>query len=62
MSMTIDEATKVLKDILTNVEPGDPPEEHDAIKLGIEALKRCKWLASLRTWENLVPLPGETEE
>lgn len=39
MSLTINEAIEILKDVLNFVKPGDPPEEHDAIKLGIEALK-----------------------
>ncbi|GAJ00072.1 unnamed protein product, partial [marine sediment metagenome] len=38
--MTIDEAIKVLEDIQRFVKPGDPPEEHTAIGLGTEALKR----------------------
>ena len=38
--MTIDEAIKVLEDIQRFVKPGDPPEEHTAIGLGAEALRR----------------------
>lgn len=53
-------AIEILKDIIHYVEPGDPPEEHQAIKLGIEALKAlddcrkgdCKGMGEL--------LPGET--
>lgn len=60
--MKLKEAIKELTDILTFVKPGDPPNEHDAMKLGIEALKR--------TMSNRVSvhpvidqlLPGETED
>jgi len=60
--MKLEKAKEILTDILRYVKPGDPPDEHDAIKLGIEALK----------WRDLMerdygswcgpPLPGETEE
>ncbi|MBA7531605.1 hypothetical protein ES705_23818 [subsurface metagenome] len=60
--ITIKKAIAVLTDILDYVKPGDPPEEHYAIKLGIEALKR---LGEYRidnpetAWQLL---PGETED
>ena len=60
--MTIDEAIKTLEDILTNVEPGDPPEEHDAIKLGIEALKEVKHARSISFGVVNLKLPGETKD
>ena len=60
--MTIDEAIKVLKDILTNVEPGDPPEEHDAIRLGIEALKRVSAMRKGYRDRETDLLQGEAEE
>ena len=65
--MTIDEALKILEDILTFVDPLDPPEEHDSIKLGIEGLKLIKqqrvqcfeWLGGMAALA--IPLlPGET--
>ena len=57
--MTIDKAIEILTDICNFVEPADPPEEHNALKLGIEALKRhqeraCKTFSSM-----MQPLPGE---
>ncbi len=60
--MTIDEAIKVLKDILTNVEPGDPPEEHDAIRLGIEALKQVSAMRKGYRDRETDLLQGEAEE
>ena len=58
--MKVSKAIEILEDILRHVEPGDPPDEHDAVKLGIEALKRAK---EMRSWPNHIakePLPGET--
>ena len=60
--MTIDEAIEVLGDILRYVKPGDPPEEHDAITLGIEALKTIKAERTIYGFKRQVRLPGETEE
>ena len=59
--MKIDKAIEALNDILTFVHPGDPPEEHEAIKLGIEALKHIKRGRSCRGnyIDNL--LAGETK-
>lgn len=34
--------------------------EHDAIKLGIEALKRLKWYRKYHRIDADTPLPGET--
>lgn len=59
--MTIDEATAILEDILTFVRPGDPPEEHESIKLGIEALKRVKECRPNTLLNAGKLLPGETE-
>ena len=36
--MEAPEAIETLEDILRHVEPGDPPEEHEAIQMGIQAL------------------------
>ncbi len=59
--MTIDKAIETFEGILRFVEPGDPPEEHEALKLGIEALKA--WQESRRTGlMSRFLLPGETEE
>jgi len=62
MGMTIDEAIKVLEDIQRFVKPGDPPEEHTAIGLGAEALKRVKEINQYHGFKYWGPLPGETEE
>ena len=59
--MNIPKAVSVLRDILTNVQPGDPPEEHEAINLGIQALEhihKCRFSIDERM---KAPLPGETK-
>lgn len=59
--MNIDKAIAILYSILLFVKPGDPPDEHDAISLGIEALK---WV---KDWRTIIHdsgdyrLPGETD-
>ena len=60
--MTIEEAIKILEDILNFVKPGDPPEEHDAVKLGIEALKRLQEHRYDHIDITYRALPGETKE
>jgi len=60
--MTLKEAIEVLRDIVTYVKPGDPPEEHDALKLGIEALKRIQHLRGYSMTQVDTKLPGETKE
>jgi len=60
--MTLDEAIEILGDIIRFVKPADPPYEHDAIKLGIEALKEVKDKRYLGTGYKYILLPGETEE
>ncbi len=60
--MKIEKAIEVLGEILRFVKPADPPEEHDAIRLGIHALKRIK-----DNRQNFLPfafhsLPGETTD
>ncbi|MBA7535520.1 hypothetical protein ES705_27778 [subsurface metagenome] len=59
--MDIDNAIEVLNDILTLVKPGDPPEEHDAIKLGIEALIQTMHDREGNPLLDGELLPGETE-
>lgn len=60
--MNIPKAIEILEDILRHVEPGDPPEEHQAVQLGIEALKVIKiWQATLPLDDKQL-LPSETEE
>jgi len=60
--MTIPKAIEILKDILKYVEPGDPPEEHDAIKLGIGALKDIKYFRNTHIAGHIPLLPGETAD
>lgn len=40
--MNLSKAIGVLTDICRFVKPGDPPDEHNAIRLGIEALRRVE--------------------
>ena len=58
--MTLEKAIEILTDILRCVKPGDPPDEHDAIKLGIEALKRLQEHRTSHIDIGLRALPGET--
>jgi len=60
--MNLPKAIEILEDIILYVQPGDPPEEHDAINLGIEALKRVQEHPTLGScfWPHR--LPGETVE
>ena len=60
--MTIDKAIETLQDILKCVVPGDPPEEHDAIKLGIEALAFIKQHRSVLHTIYTTLLPGEAKD
>lgn len=60
--MKLDKAIEIGKDILRYCEPGDPPDEHDAIKLLTVAGERLSWIRT-RGYHNLTDLlPGETEE
>ena len=60
--MKIDKAIETLQDILRYVKPGDPPDEHDAIQLGLEALNRVKYARNHPSGWELEPLPGEEAE
>ncbi len=60
--MKISKAITVLEDIIHCVKPGDPPEEHQAVKLGIDALKRLYTIRQLYSPFTQPPLPGETPE
>ena len=60
--MTINEAGKILKDALRYATRESSLEEHNALKLGIEALKRVR---DNRLGPHVIVyqlLPGETEE
>lgn len=60
--MTIDEAIEKLEEAAQNLMTPRHYKYVSAIKLGIEALKRCKYIrthpSEPRVWE----LPGETKE
>ncbi len=60
--MTADEAIKILTDIRNFVEPGNFPEEHNAMKLGIEALKYIDRWHDRLIEEGFSPLPDETKD
>lgn len=60
--MTLEKAVEILSDILHYVKPGDPPDEHDAMELGIQALSLI--LIQRQYPNNLAwgTLPGETKK
>ena len=60
--MKVSKAIEILEDILKYVRPEDPPDEHDAVKLGIETLKRHRNRDYLTYNEVHQGLPGETPE
>lgn len=60
--MNIDKAIKLLREI---EDPDPDPEMQDlaaAIKLGIQALRRCQELRKYTDPNTYMPLPGETED
>lgn len=58
--MKLIKAIEILEDIIHYVEPGDPPEEHQAAQLGIEALKRIEYCRKWSHYAVREPLTGET--
>ena len=60
--MTLNDAIAVLINIAPLTQPGNLHREHEAIELGIEALKRCR--ANNRTPQqaDCRPLLSETKE
>lgn len=60
--MKIEKAIEVLEDILRQVKPGDPPDEHDAVKLGVEALKYHLLRRKTVDAVGSPLLPGETKD
>ena len=58
--MTLEEAIKVLATIYDDIDYGHHDDDLIAIKLGIEALKRCKLVAEGYQYWHERPLPGET--
>lgn len=55
--MTLKEAIKELDDLIVATE-----EQHRAVRLGIEALRRCEWNYANPMRADLRRLPSETEE
>jgi hypothetical protein len=60
--MTLDEAIEVLQDLLGEGPYFRPEKRIEAVKLGIEALKRWKNFRDNSQTFGYSPLPGETEE
>jgi len=60
--MTIDEAIKRLQTILSKEPDACWLDEYNALKLGIEALKRVAKRNFITHTELTSPLPGETEK
>lgn len=59
--MTIDEAMRILDDIVECGEYEGDPYDSAAVKLGIEALKQVKYLREIYILHQNEFLPGETE-
>ncbi len=60
--MTIDEAIKYYEVILAEPTTAAYPKPQEALRLGIEALKRAKACRPPFGRDDHSPLPGETEE
>jgi len=61
-TLTLDEAIRNLTLFLQNKWQGSAKELDAAIKLGIEALKRCRDYRRFHIGLHYTPMPGETEE
>ncbi len=55
-------AIEILNDLLGEGPQFSPDDRRDAVKLGIEALKRHKALQENPHYTRLGPLPSETED
>lgn len=62
MTMTIDEAIRLLREDINAGDEGEPLELLKAEKLGIEALQRIKQSRGEATRYYIGYLPGETKE
>ena len=60
--MKLDKGIEVLNDRKDSIDPADPPEEHDAIQLGIEAITRVKEYRLYGEEIRFTPLPSETPD
>lgn len=59
--MTLDEAIEILKREANLCDPDMEHSFHDALHLGIEALKRCQAYRNPRLYKFTYLVPGETE-
>ncbi|KKK97628.1 hypothetical protein LCGC14_2650900, partial [marine sediment metagenome] len=57
-----EEAIKLLANIASDIEVGEEDDDLDALKLGIEALKKVKKQRERSDFHGIPPLPGETKE
>lgn len=60
--MTLDKAIEILLDLDTTLPQSDPEDRRDAVKLGIEALKRLQTLRRTAVSIAFYLLPGETKD
>jgi hypothetical protein len=60
--MTLDKAIEILNRVEPDSRPFGYEEEKEAIRLGIEALKKIKEQRNLDGWLGTLELPGETKE
>ena len=60
--MTIDKAIEILHDLINHSEIAFTPDELDATKLALEALKAVKSARANHYWTPIPPLPGEDPE
>ncbi len=59
--MFIDKAIEILEDLVRDQPTFSPDDRRDAVKLGIEALKRLKDIRHFGEFGAVHPLPGETK-
>jgi len=60
--MTLDKAIEILNSVEPDSRPFDYEEEKEAIRLGIEAMRRIKDARTAEVELEKTLLPGETEE
>lgn len=60
--MNLSKAIEILFDLLGEGPQFPPNDRRDAVKLGIEALKRVQRIRKDALFDGGVSLPGETEE
>ena len=60
--MQIDKAIEILQDLLTTEPQWPPDDRRDAVRLGIEALRRIRHIRHNPCFLNSMLLSGETKE